>query len=375
MAGGAARPLLHVFPRFSRDAANSPYGDHLRATGANVRIIASDVSQAYPSRWQLLAFGYPKLVWSALRCAWASLYARQSPDAVLISSDVEALVFALVRGLPGAAKPAIFFMPFIFTERASSRLNTARLAYYRFVLRPVAGAICHSRLEIARYQQLFANTRTDFLFVPWGTHVPSVAEIDSHAPAERRDPDHIIAVAAGRSGRDYPTFAQAARLAGCEALIICNDMAALGGVQPGDGVTILSKCFGMDYLAQLLHATIVAVPLAVSDISAGQMVFIQAMALGKPLIVTETETITDYLTHEINALLVPRGDATAMADALRRLAQDPALRQSLGDAARSTYETRFSGAAHAAHIVTTVEGVLSRSHGAGKARGSAPGPR
>jgi glycosyltransferase involved in cell wall biosynthesis len=355
MAGGAARPLLHVFPRFSRDAANSPYGDHLRATGANVRIIASDVSQAYPSRWQLLAFGYPKLVWSALRCAWASLYARQSPDAVLISSDV--------------------FMPFIFTERASSRLNTARLAYYRFVLRPVAGAICHSRLEIARYQQLFANTRTDFLFVPWGTHVPSVAEIDSHAPAERRDPDHIIAVAAGRSGRDYPTYAQAARLAGCEALIICNDMAALGGVQPGDGVTILSKCFGMDYLAQLLHATIVAVPLAVSDISAGQMVFIQAMALGKPLIVTETETITDYLTHEINALLVRRGDATAMADALRRLAQDPALRQSLGDAARSTYETRFSGAAHAAHIVTTVEGVLSRSHGAGKARGSAPGPR
>jgi glycosyltransferase involved in cell wall biosynthesis len=277
---------------------------------------------------------------------------------------VEALVFALVRALPGAAKPAIFFMPFIFTERASSRINTLRQLYYRFVLRPVDGAICHSRLEIARYQQLFIGTQTDFLFVPWGTHVPSAADIAVHT-VPGRDPTRITAVAAGRSGRDYPTFAQAARHAQCDAVIICNETASLGGVQAGDGVTILTKCFGMDYLAQLLHADIVTVPLAVADISAGQMVFIQAMALGKPLVVTETDTIADYLTHGTNALLVPRGDADAMADALRRLAQDSALRQSLGDAARSTYETRFSGAAHAAHIVTTVEGALSRIHRAG----------
>ena len=111
----AARPVLHFFPRFGRKAAATPYNDYLRETGATYRIIASDVNQAYSRRWQLLLLGYPRLAGSAVRRATQSMLQRRNgrPDAVLISSDVEVLVFACVRAFPGAAKPAIFFMPFI----------------------------------------------------------------------------------------------------------------------------------------------------------------------------------------------------------------------------------------------------------------------
>src|SRR5579871_3035058 len=90
------RPVLHLFPRASRAAADTPYNEHLRATGATYRIIASDVGQTYRRRWQLLVFGYPTLFLSALRGAGQSMLSRAHarPDAVIISSDVEVLACA-----------------------------------------------------------------------------------------------------------------------------------------------------------------------------------------------------------------------------------------------------------------------------------------
>lgn len=52
---------------------------------------------------------------------------------------------------------------------------------------------------------------------------------------------------------------------------------------------------------------------------------IEACALGLPVVSTDVGGIRDFLTHEETALLVPRGDAAAMAGAVLRLLDDPAL--------------------------------------------------
>ena len=338
--------MIHFFPRFSRDAAASPMGDTLRALGVPHRIIASDVPQRYAYRLQLLMLGYPKLAWSALQTAVASMYGKgPPPDAAMISSDVEALVFAFVRAMPSAAQPRLVFVPFIFTQRASASVNRARLLYYRFVMRRVSCAICHSVLEVARYQKLFAGCGTQFVFVPWGGYVPSAAEIEAKAPAPPSDGVSRV-VSAGRSGRDYPTLAKAVKDLPCRLTIICNAAASLDGVAASDKIDILQDTFGMDYLAWLMRADVVAVPLRVEDISAGQMVMIQAMALGRPLVVTRTPTVGDYLQHEDTALLVPRGDAPAMAAAIRRLLDDPEAAAALGRRAKARYAEMFNAEAH-----------------------------
>lgn len=129
-------------------------GKALRALGVPHRIIATDVPQAYAYQLQLLLLGYPRLAWSALQTAARSMFGSgPPPDAAVISSDIEALVFAFVRALPFAARPRLVFVPFIFTQRTSPAVNRARLAYYRFVMRRVSCAICHSALEVARYRQ------------------------------------------------------------------------------------------------------------------------------------------------------------------------------------------------------------------------------
>jgi glycosyltransferase involved in cell wall biosynthesis len=63
----------------------------------------------------------------------------------------------------------------------------------------------------------------------------------------------------------------------------------------------------------------------------------QAMAAGRPVVTADTAGAREVLTDGRDALLVPAGDAGALAAALRRLGGDPALRLRLGEAARRRY--------------------------------------
>jgi glycosyltransferase involved in cell wall biosynthesis len=68
----------------------------------------------------------------------------------------------------------------------------------------------------------------------------------------------------------------------------------------------------------------------------------QALACGTPLITGDTPAARELLTHEHDAMLVPPGDAAALAGAIRRLTGDVALARRLGNAGRATYEERAS---------------------------------
>ena len=68
----------------------------------------------------------------------------------------------------------------------------------------------------------------------------------------------------------------------------------------------------------------------------------QALACGTPLVTSDTAAARELLTDGQDALLVPPGDAGALAAAIRRLAGDPALARHLGDGGRATYEARAS---------------------------------
>lgn len=61
---------------------------------------------------------------------------------------------------------------------------------------------------------------------------------------------------------------------------------------------------------------------------------IEAAACALPLVTTDVPGCREVVTHEVDGLLVPVKDATALAGAISRLKDDPVLRQRLGTAAR-----------------------------------------
>ena len=68
----------------------------------------------------------------------------------------------------------------------------------------------------------------------------------------------------------------------------------------------------------------------------------QALACGVPLITADTPAARELLVDEESALLVPPGDAEALAAAVRRLAADPTLAQRLAEGGLQAYRTHAS---------------------------------
>lgn len=71
-------------------------------------------------------------------------------------------------------------------------------------------------------------------------------------------------------------------------------------------------------------------------------VLLEAAATGRPLLATDMPGCREVCRPEQTGLLVPPGDAIALADALKRLAEDAPLRARLGAAARSAAEVEFA---------------------------------
>jgi glycosyltransferase involved in cell wall biosynthesis len=66
------------------------------------------------------------------------------------------------------------------------------------------------------------------------------------------------------------------------------------------------------------------------------------MAAGLPAVATAVGGNVDALADDVSGLLVPAKDPRILADAIRRLANDPTLRSRLGRAARLRVQQHFS---------------------------------
>lgn len=71
-------------------------------------------------------------------------------------------------------------------------------------------------------------------------------------------------------------------------------------------------------------------------------VLLEAMACETPVITTDIDSCAEVVRHEENGLLVPTGQPSKLATAIRRLLNDDALRAKIGRNARETVEETYS---------------------------------
>jgi glycosyltransferase involved in cell wall biosynthesis len=72
------------------------------------------------------------------------------------------------------------------------------------------------------------------------------------------------------------------------------------------------------------------------------MVILEAMAVGVPIVASRVGGIPEILEDGRDALLVPAGDAGALAKGIETLASSPTLRAATVRAAREQVEAQFS---------------------------------
>lgn len=149
----------------------------------------------------------------------------------------------------------------------------------------------------------------------------------------------ILAVGRDHS-RDHALLIEAVRGTGMPLRLVGPEPGSLGDL-PAE-VELISQFDHLAYREALAGAAVVAVPTIAPAYPSGQTVVLEAMSMGRALVVTDSPAMRDYVTPGLNGELVPPGDATALSRVLRELLADPGRRERLGLAGRETVERRFN---------------------------------
>jgi rhamnosyl/mannosyltransferase len=111
----------------------------------------------------------------------------------------------------------------------------------------------------------------------------------------------------------------------------------------------------------LLHAADVLVLPSTDRREAFGIAQLEAMACGKPVVASDLPTgIRAVNRHGVTGLLVPPGNPGALALALRRVLDDAALREQLGESARQRVDAHFTADRMVADTLALYDEVLAR---------------
>ncbi len=94
------------------------------------------------------------------------------------------------------------------------------------------------------------------------------------------------------------------------------------------------------------------------------VVLIEALAAGVAVVASHLSGIPELVETDVTGITVPPGDSAALADALERLALDPALRARLAETGRARVAAEFD-------LDTNARRLIALFHGAAPSRGAA----
>lgn len=145
-------------------------------------------------------------------------------------------------------------------------------------------------------------------------------------PVEAPPGDYIFSC--GRENRDYGLLQRAAHTLPYDFRVVASGWAPHAGFETADmeashNVEILRNLTYKELRDAYARARLVVLPLKRVDYAAGVIGLCEAMAMGKAIITTESPGIQDYVVPGVSALVVPIGDARALAAAIDELMRDP----------------------------------------------------
>lgn len=182
-------------------------------------------------------------------------------------------------------------------------------------------------------------------------------DTDFFRPADIASRRSIPLLAAGRDySRDYVTLLDAIRGTEHRLTIICGRNNLPAGVPTN--VTVLEEVDPLTYGRLLSEAQVVITPTTAPAYPSGQTVVLEAMAVGCATITTDSPAMREYVTPNVDGLLVPRGDVRALRAALDRVATDPPLMNRLAATGQQRTREQFTHRRMWAQIAHAVEPLL-----------------
>jgi glycosyltransferase involved in cell wall biosynthesis len=276
----------------------------------------------------------------------ASLRAANAADVILSTVDTVGIPLILL-GRAGFVRPPVVYTAIGLPERLV-QLRSGRIRrLYAGALRRVRAIVTYAESEAEWIREWVGHGAPPVVFVPFGVDADAfrplpgdVREDDvvSIGADPRRDFELLAAVASRHPERRFRVVATAERAR------------SLGPLTPN---VALETDIGLDQVRDRIGgARVVALPVRDNSYSGATTVLLQAMAMGKPVVVSRTKAIAGGygLEDGINCRLVEPGDALELERAIMALLADDAAAAALGARARETVERGLTRDAYAAAL-------------------------
>ena len=225
-------------------------------------------------------------------------------------NDLTVMTFIYKRKSGGAGNLYHQYMKYIVTSKYINRF------------------ICFAKEECEYYSEMFGVDKSKFVFVPLGKCMESNTAVT--------DEKYIFAT--GRSNRDYDFLVEAVKDSEYKLVIACDSYHLKESVE---NVTVLNDCHGEQMLELMAKSHCVVCPLKNLKLSSGQLVVLQAMSLGKPVVCTMSDGIKDYVVDGVTGLLV-KNEKEEWLEALDRMYSNPEAYIEMSRMAKKTFLANFT---------------------------------
>lgn len=268
----------------------------------------------------------------SLRHALAGL--RRAGDCDVIFSDGEHVGIPLALALRATRLPVAHLVLAHRLSAPAKRSFFTRLHADRGMTR----ILMHSRrqVDIARRELGIDEQRLAF--------VPYFADTAFWRPSDL--PEESLIVAAGREHRDFLTLARACQIPGVRTFVAAGSLHSPDAQSSRPAVWPAGfevRFAGYAELRMLYaRASVVVVPLLETDFQAGVTSLLEAMAMGKAVVVSAANGHADIVRDGETGILVPPGDPDRLRSEIERLLANPEQRARLGRQARWAVERSYS---------------------------------
>lgn len=266
-------------------------------------------------------------------------------DAVITADIKTAQLFALLRRTFFIRKPRHIVLELMLDEEDRTTTWKMKRMIQRFLFSSVDVIFVSASQEVEAYAKRFNLPKSLFKFIHFHTNIIE--------PKMFRSPNGYI-LSAGRTGRDFHTHVEAARALPMKFVII-SDQQSAKGINPPDNVSLFIDIPRQDYLEFVKECSFVVVPLQNLVKSTGQVVILEAMAYGKPVVSTDTVGTRDYILSGFNGILVPPNDPISLRKAICQLANDHSLQENLSRNAFNFVKENCTFDIYVKKILDTVE--------------------
>lgn len=192
-----------------------------------------------------------------------------------------------------------------------ARSNAFEVSLIRFALRKKPTIIIHSSGQMSLYKQVYSSLVEKVHFIPFCVDYEYFKQYSTNSQIGN------YALSFGYTKRDYPTLLEGWKILNLQVPL--KIVGVSGTSYPSvynSKIMFINKYPLHELIKQISNCRFVIIPLPELNYSYGQMSFLQSMALGKVVIVTETTSSKDYIKNAPGVFPVVPNSVQSITEAI-----------------------------------------------------------